>query len=215
MSEWLGPALQAGASLFGAYSANNAANTAANQGRNALALQAQMYNQNRADMTPWRMAGQQALSSLVPQVSGGFQQSPGYQFQLDEGMRNLNNRLAGMGMTNSGAAQREAMRYATGLASQDYGNWFNRAAQVAGLGQQSAGQTAAAGANMANNSGNILQNIGSVLGSGQTQAANALLGGANNLAAYWASNQRPTYGGPAGYSGGDGSPSGSGWNPPR
>lgn len=187
---WLTPLIQAGGSIYGAIAANNAAGTAANYGNNALALQGQIYNQQRADSAPWRAAGQTALSSLVPAVSGGFQQSPGYQFQLDEGMRTLNNRMAGMGLTNSGAAQRAAMQYAQGLAAQDYNNWFNRAASVAGLGQTANGQSAAAGQSYANGGSNVLQNIGSALASGQTQGANALMGGANNLATWWAQNQK-------------------------
>ncbi len=190
MWDWLAPALQAGTALYGAYSANQAGQTAANAGNNALALQGQMYNQNRADMAPWRAAGQQALGALTPTVANGFQASPAYQFALDEGMRTNNNRLAAMGLTNSGAAQREAMRYASGLASQNYNNWFGQAAQLAGLGQSSAGQAAGMGANYANNAGGIMQNVGSALASGQTQAANALMGGANNLASWWMQNQK-------------------------
>lgn len=213
MWDWVAPALQAGTALYGAYSANQAGRTAANAGNNALALQAQMYNQSRADMAPWRAAGQQVLPGLVNATAGGFQASPGYQFAMDEGMRNLNNRLAGMGLTNSGAAQREAMRYASGLASQNYNNWFNQAAQVAGLGQNSTTQTAAMGQNYGNNASNVLQNIGSAMASAQTQGANALMGGANGLATYWAMSQRPQYGAPSGrWSGGDGSNSGGSWN---
>jgi hypothetical protein len=189
MSDWLGPAIQGIGALYGAYSARNAANTAAQGGTNALNLQAQMYNSGRADLAPWRQAGQQVLGSMVPQVANGFQQSPGYQFQLDEAMRVNGNRLAGMGLTNSGQAQRESMRIAQGLAAQDYNNYWNRAAGIAGVGQASAGQGAGLGAQYGQTAGNVMQGVGSAYASGQTQAANALMGGANNLAAYWA-NQK-------------------------
>lgn len=200
--DWLAPLAQIGGSLYGAYSANNAANTAAQAGNNALSLQAQMYNQNRSDLAPWRQAGQQVLGTLVPQVNQGFQQSPGYQFQQDEAMRVLNNRLAGMGMTNSGMAQREAMRVASGLAAQDYNNYWNRAAGIAGVGQNAANTGVAAAGNYANQGSNILQNIGSAQASGITQGANAINSGINNLSAWWANNQ----GGykPQGYGGGSG-----------
>ena len=194
---WLGPLLQAGSAAYGAYSANNAAQTAAQAGNNALGLQAQMYNQNRADLSPWRQTGQAALGQAAGQVMGGFQASPGYQFAQDEGMRTLNNRLSGMGMANSGMAQREAMRFGTGLANQEYGNYYNRLAALAGVGQTAAGQTAQMGQQYGQNAGNTMMNVGSALASGQTQSANALMSGANNLASYWMNNmQQPK---PPGY----------------
>lgn len=210
MWEWLAPALQAGTGLYGAYSANQAGRTAANAGNNALALQGQMYNQSRADSAPWRGAGAAVLPGLVNATAGGFQASPGYQFQVDEAMRQNGNRLAAMGLTNSGAAQRETMRIAQGLAAQDYGNWFNRGAAVAGLGQAAQQQAGALGANYGATAGNVMQNVGSALASGQNQGANALMQGANNLAAWWMMNQRPSYGGP--YGGGNGAVSGGGWS---
>lgn len=202
---WLGPLLQAGAAGYGAYSAGNAARTAANSGNNALGLQAQMYNQNRADLTPWRQTGQAALGQMGGQIMGGFQASPGYQFAQDEGMRTLNNRLAGMGMTNSGMAQREAMRFGTGLANQEYGNYWNRLAGLAGVGQTAAGQTADMGQRYGQNAGNTMMGVGSALASGQTQAASGLMSGANALAGYWLNNtQQPK---PPEWGGGGGQPS--------
>ncbi len=191
MMDWLVPLLQGGSALYGAYSANQAANTAAQGGQNALALQAQMYNQNRQDLAPWRAAGQQALGAMVPQVTGGFQGSPGYQFQQQEGMRMLNNRLAGMGLANSGQAQRAALQYSQGLAAQDYGNYWNRLAGLAGVGQTAVGQGVQAGQQYGQTAGNVMQNVGSALASGQAQQANAIGSGVNNLASWWMQNQKP------------------------
>lgn len=188
--DWLAPLAQIGGSIYGATQANNASNAAVQQGNNALQLQAQMYNQGRSDLTPWRAAGQQVLSSMVPQVSGGFQQSPGYQFQVDEAMRQNNNRLAGMGLTNSGAAQRSTMQLAQGLAAQDYNNYWNRAAGIAGVGQNATNAGVIAGGNYANQGGNILQNIGSAQANGITGAASQINSGVNGLASWWAQNQK-------------------------
>lgn len=191
MWDWLAPALQVGSSLYGAYSANQAAGTAAQAGNNALNLQAQMYNQNRQDLQPWRQAGQQALATMTPQVTGTFQGSPGYQFQQAEGMRMLNNRLAGMGLSNSGQAQRAALQYSQGLAAQDYGNYWNRLAGLAGIGQTATGQGVQAGQQFGALGGQTMQNVGSALASGQAQQANAIGQGVNNLAAWWMQNQKP------------------------
>ena len=193
MWDWIAPLIQGGSALYGAYTANNAANTAAQAGNNALGLQAQMYNQNRQDLAPWRAAGQQALATMLPQVSGTFQGSPGYQFQQQEGMRMLNNRLAGMGLANSGQAQRAALQYSQGLAAQDYGNYWNRLAALAGIGQTATGQGVQAGQQFGALGGQTMQNVGSALASGQAQQANALMGGANNLAAWWMNNSGKGY----------------------
>jgi hypothetical protein len=58
-----------------------------------------------------------------------FQQSPGYQFQLSEGQKALDRSLAARGLGLSGAGVKEGIRYATGLASQDYNNYFNQRQQ--------------------------------------------------------------------------------------
>lgn len=194
--DWAMPLAQIGSSLYGAYSANNAANTAAQAGNNALQLQAQMYNQNRQDLAPWRAAGSQVLGTLVPQVNQGFQASPGYQFQVDEAMRQNGNRLAAMGLTNSGQSQREALRIAQGLAAGDYNNYWNRAAGIAGVGQNAVNTGVQAGQGYANAGGQIMQNVGSALASGQAQVANAIGGGVNNLASWWMNNtnqQKPGF----------------------
>jgi hypothetical protein len=51
---------------------------------------------------------------------------PGYQFRMDQGLGALENRMAGRGLVGSGAEQKGIMDYAQGLASQEYGNAFNR-----------------------------------------------------------------------------------------
>jgi hypothetical protein len=55
-----------------------------------------------------------------------FQADPGYQFRQEQGNRDLQGRLASMGMTNSGAALKEGMRFNQGLADQTYNDAFNR-----------------------------------------------------------------------------------------
>jgi hypothetical protein len=52
-----------------------------------------------------------------------FQASPGYEWQLDQGINAINRRRAAGGMLASGNADIDAIEYATGLANQD---WYNR-----------------------------------------------------------------------------------------
>ena len=51
-----------------------------------------------------------------------FEASPGYNFQLEQGMNTLSNRNSAGG-NYGGAALKEAMRYGEGVAQQDYYNW--------------------------------------------------------------------------------------------
>ena len=55
-----------------------------------------------------------------------FQESPGYQFLLQEAMRNVNVARYSRGVGSSGGTLRELQNRAVGLAAQDYNNWFNR-----------------------------------------------------------------------------------------
>jgi hypothetical protein len=75
------------------------------------------------------------LNSLGVNGAGGnqaavdaFQTGPGYQFGLDQGLDAINRRRANSGMLNSGNADLDAIKYGTGLANQEYGNWQTKLA---------------------------------------------------------------------------------------
>ena len=55
-----------------------------------------------------------------------YKQSPGYQFAMDEALGQTQRGLSARGLAGSGAEKKAMMRMAQGLASQDYGNQFNR-----------------------------------------------------------------------------------------
>ena len=95
---------------------------------------------------------QQAAAAPAGQPDmGAFTESPDYRFNLAEGESAINRSLAARGRTLSGAGVKEGVRYASGMASGEFGNWFNRLSSLAGLGQAATQSTAAAGANAANN----------------------------------------------------------------
>jgi len=76
-------------------------------------------------------------------VAGGynFQTDPGYEFRLGEGQRVLERGAAAAGGLLSGGYGRRAIRYGQDYASNEYTNIYNRIANIAGLGQVSAGQS--------------------------------------------------------------------------
>ncbi len=139
-----------------------------------------------------RQSQQQAQATNAPPAGGPdmsvFTESPDYRFNLAEGQQAIDRSLAARGRTLSGAGVREGVRYASGMASNEFGNFYNRLANLAGLGQTATGSTAAAGANAANN---ISQNhlfAGQARASGYMQAGqaanNAVQGGIQNYMLY-------------------------------
>lgn len=163
----IGSLAQAGASVYAANQAQDAAQQAAGQvGQSAT--EALRYN---AELTrPWREAGSIALGDLLrgtqpggdllrPFAMSDFQTDPGYQFRQAEGQKALDRAAAARGGFNSGAALKDAQRFGQDLASSEYqnaynrwaqqqGNVYNRLAGISGTGQTSTQQLASTGANL-------------------------------------------------------------------
>ncbi len=149
--------------------------------------------------TPQGTTAQQALatqyrSGTLPMqvtptenVLSRFQQSPGYQFAMQQGLQALDRSAASKGQTGSGAALKGVTDYAQGLANQEFGNYQDRLAQMAGMGASAAqlssnialqggaaqAETASnAGASMGNISTSSASNIANVNMAAQQAAAN-------------------------------------------
>ncbi len=126
ISSWFG-----GKSTSDATKANAEATLAATKNTNAM-LQRQ-YDQNRKDNESWRLAGEEALKKI--QSDPGFQfisedfdffSDPSYEFRKQESINALDRSAASRGNILSGAQNKAITRYAGNLASQEYGNAFNR-----------------------------------------------------------------------------------------
>ena len=160
--------------------------------REAITMLNKQYETTRTDLAPYRKSGYEALSGMsnalgmpgyVPDDAGVLERrdptrsptemlraTPGYQFMLDEGSRAINARNAATGSFYSGRPMRELARYATGLADTTFGEYFQRLAQVAGLGSGANSVTAQAGADAAQGGSNALQYGQSEYGSALIQA---------------------------------------------
>ncbi len=69
--------------------------------------------------------------AMVQQMLGSsYQQSPGYQYALDEALNAATMSAAAGGKLGTTAHQNEAMKTATGLANQDYWNYYNQNANL-------------------------------------------------------------------------------------
>lgn len=198
-----------GSAVVGGVAANRGARTQANAARDASNaqlqaqresndLQREMYNQNRADMQPWREAGMGALSQLTAGLNPGgefnrnfsmadFQADPGYAFRQAEGQRAIDNSAAARGSSLSGATLKALARFGQDSASAEYQNsynrWnndvsnrFNRISGVAGTGQQATQQIGAYGqstaSNIAQGNMNTANNVASnTIGAGNARAS--------------------------------------------
>jgi hypothetical protein len=146
-------------------------------------------------------AGQQ---SGTPDMSAFFQ-SPGYQFRRQEGTRGIERSAAASGGAFSGNALRALAEFNSGLASQEFGNYFNQLASVAGIGQTATNQTAAYGADYANQAGRNALYAGEARASGITDRANIIGQGINQLggiAGYYSQKRKPQSYGGSGYGSG-------------
>lgn len=180
-----------GSSLLGASASRRAASAAAGAADRATEAQQAMYDQTRTDLAPFREAGAGALPTLVQQVGTGFQESPGYRFAFDEGVRAVDSAAAARGMLGSGARLRALTQYGQGVANQEYGNWYARLAGLAGMGQNAAAQTGSAGANAASGIGQAQIAGGQAQAAGIVGGTSAALQGVNQGLGLWALMNRP------------------------
>ncbi|MBV9842408.1 MAG: hypothetical protein JOY99_12915 [Sphingomonadaceae bacterium] len=195
----VGVAVGAGTALIGGVVQSSAASDAADaqvQAANAAAgVQQNMYNQTRADLLPYQQYGQtgginqlQAMSGYLntpfSMTQSQLEQTPGYQFDLSQGLKSVNNQLGARGLLNSGAVMKGAANYATGLADNTYQNQFNmdqtqktniynRLAGIATLGEDAAAKTGAAGIQTSGVQSQALTNAGNAAATGAINSGNA------------------------------------------
>jgi hypothetical protein len=149
----------------------------------------QTLAQQRNDLMPYREAGlaplqaQQDLLGLNGQPAAdaamaNFQSSPGYQFQLDQGLRAVDAGAAASGMLRSGATLKAEQTFGQGLANTDFGQYFSRLNALSTLGANAAAggaQTAGTAAQLDQSAGNTQASIYGDAFKGLGSAANTLL----------------------------------------
>lgn len=113
-----------------------------------------------------------------------FQTDPGYQFALDQGSQALQRSAAARGILNSGATAKALTDYGQGMASQQYGNYFQRLQSLAGVGQSATNATGQFGAQSAQGQGNALMAGGAARASAYGDIATGVNRGTQNYLAY-------------------------------
>ena len=198
--------------------ASQSADSQASAANNASNQQMAMYNQGVAREQPWVTGGQNALSQLQAGMGSNgtngaltqqftpsmYQQSPGYQFQMDQGGQMVTNNASATGGVNSGNTLKALTSYGQGLANQDYyqaqnayQGWqsqaYNMLNGISQQGQAGASSQAAAGNNVGQAVGNNMMGAGNARAAGQVGMSNALSGGlqsGGNLALMYQMNKQ-------------------------
>jgi hypothetical protein len=167
-----------------ANAAEQAAETQSQAAQNALALQREMFEYQKSLLEPYRTAGTKALERLSGAMGLGgpgsqqqmLEMDPGYGFRLGEGLKALERMQASRGNFLSGGALKAGQRFAQDTASQEYGNAYNRLANIAGLGQTAGTQMGGAAAGFGTSAGNIMGQEANALAAGRMGRASAYTG---------------------------------------
>jgi len=148
----------------------------------ATAEQRRQFDLARADLAPFRKAGVNALKRLENVSSGDFSDfftSPGFEFVRDEGIRDIENTFSAKG--SGGNALRRLAEFNSGLASNEFNNFFNRQLALTGVGEGATNVGVQAGQNTAANISNNLVGAGNARASGVRGVNDAFQGTLNNL----------------------------------
>lgn len=200
---WVAVAIVGGA-VVGAYATSEASRNSSRAMTNASNrsndTQLAIFDQQRSDQEPWRQAGQRALGQLEQnKFMENWQQDPGYEFRMSQGMKAINAAAGARGRSASGATMMALTRYGQDYASNEYQNAYNRQygrlSQLAGFGQGANSANANAGQNYANAySNNVMgaANAQSAANMAQSNAINNVIGtGTNTWAQYQMANNNP------------------------
>lgn len=195
-----------GSAIGGSMSSSDAADAQTQAGQNAINAQLEMYGRTRQDLMPWINSGGVANPLLMQLLGIGgtsqnptfnpnamlvrpfgmsdFQADPSYAFRQREMQNALVNKATALGGVDSGATRKALMERSGDLASQEYGNAYNRWNQnmksiydrisgISDTGANAAARMGGIGSNTANQVGDFWTQIGNAQSAGITQAQNS------------------------------------------
>ena len=125
--------------------------------------------------------GAPAAAPVDPRTQS-LRSTPGYQFQMDEARRGVENSFASRGKLLSGSALTALQDRSQGLADNTYQTALSNAFALTNLGTGGASQIQNAGTNYANAAGNAFANIGNANANGAINRANAWNAGFQGVA---------------------------------
>ena len=209
MSGWVAGAVVVG-SVASGYLQSRAAGKAADQyaqsAERGLAYNQEMFDKINAQNAPYRATGERGATlynqladtgylTAQPSMDDMTRLMPNYQFNLQQGLGQLNSQLNAAGGLVSGNAIQGAQQFAQGYAGNALTDAFNQfqanrtnvvsnVNALTGVGQNANATTATAASGATANASNLLSSIGNAQAAGTMGAANAYAGGLNNISNY-------------------------------
>jgi hypothetical protein len=182
-----------GSGLIGGISSYLGAQAEAGAIKNATKVQQQEYQQGLDLLQPSIDAGNTArgyqLGALgLPggvdsaTATAAFRNSPGYQFALKQGLNSAQTSAAANGSLFSGGTLKALNDFASGMADQNFGDWFNRVGGISGAGSSAAGQAINLGSSTAGNLSDLALKTGDNQASSYGGIGNAAAGSLQSLA---------------------------------
>jgi len=182
-----------GSTLVGGLMSNQAAKAQQGAIDSATGEQRREYDINRSLLEPAITAGNTArgyqLGALglpggasYDDVIRAFHTSPGYEFARTSGINAAQASPAAGGTLFSGKTLKDLTRFGTGIADQEFGNYYGRLGGLSGAGDVATGGLVSAGQNTANNISNLYQQGGDARASSYLRGANLITSGFQNLA---------------------------------
>ena len=170
-------ALGAGASIYGATEAAGAQTNAANK---AISAQESMFNQGLNEVQPYVNAGQTAENTLLSLITPGpnqtstLNQTPGFQFAQDWGLKGINNAATTSGL--GGNVLTAADQFATGTAENTFSTIAQLLQGVTSTGAGAAGSALSGSVTTGGNLASLTSNIGNAQAGAAVGTANAVGG---------------------------------------
>ncbi|WP_433705793.1 hypothetical protein [Paraburkholderia sacchari] len=200
-------------SAMSSNASKSAANTQAQAADQASQLQWQQFQQMQQNLQPYMQLGSSYIPNLQAYANGPalnnvfsfnptqqqLEQTPGYQFTLQQGLKGVDNAMSAKGLNLSGAQAKGIANYTTGLADQTYqqqyqnalqnfmtnygvsSDQYNRLAGLVGLGQNAAAGVGNAGLQTASQAGNFLTQGANAQAAGTIGSANAINSGLGSI----------------------------------
>lgn len=169
---------------IGAASSLGAAGIQSGAAKNAAQVQEHMFDVTQQNLQPYIGAGNQSTNELLkllglgpagtPSQSTMLSQTPGYEFQFEQGQKALMDAQSATGGVRGGNTLKALTSYGQGMAGTSYQSILNDY-----LGLSSLGENAAAG--LGNTSAQVGSNIGNAIIGGGNAASAGLVGASNSL----------------------------------
>lgn len=190
-------------SVASGVASSSASHTAADAATSAADLQEKQFQQTQQNQQPYMDAGKTALGTIQNDQATGtgfaapfnpqtYINTPGYQFQQQQGENAIQSSAAATGGTLNGGTLKALDQYTTGLANSTYGDAYNRYLatsqqqygqlfNVAQLGENATSTTGQQGAQAATTAGGYINQAGQDTAAGQLGVGTAVNSGLSNL----------------------------------